>query len=312
VTPDPALDDASMSESGATGPRIVVGTDGSNHAATAVRWAADEAVRRGAALEVIHAWLPPYPIWPTDLYHVDEPGQRAAETLVNATVERLRQEVPDLVEVRASAPMEHPAPALLDAAVGAELLVVGSRSRGGFAGLLRGSVSDRCLTHAPCPMAVVPARSDIPGGRVVVGVDGSAASAEALPWAAREASLRWARLHVVHAWMPSVGSTDASEQASRALLEAMVDGLGDERDSGLPEPMLQSMAGPAVEALMQCAAQAELLVLGARGLGGLRGALLGSVSRHCAHQPACPTVIVRGVSRREPAMASAAHDAHEP
>jgi nucleotide-binding universal stress UspA family protein len=154
--------------------------------------------------------------------------------------------------------------------------------------------------------------AEIPRGRVVVGVDGSEASAEALAWAAREASLRWARLHVVHAWMPGVGSIDASEQASRALLEAMVDELGDERDGGLPDPMLQSVAGPAVRALMQCAAQAELLVLGARGLGGLRGALLGSVSRHCAHQPACPTVIVQGVSRREPAMASAARDAHEP
>jgi nucleotide-binding universal stress UspA family protein len=301
-----------MNDTGATGPRIVVGTDGSDHAAAAVRWAADEAVRRGAALEVIHAWLPPYPIGPTDLYHDDEPVQRAAETLVYATVERLRQEAPDLVEVRASAPMEHPAPALLHAAGGAELLVVGSRDRGGFAGLLLGSVSERCLTHSPCSVAVVPAMADIPRGRVVVGVDGSAASAEALAWAAREASLRWARLHVVHAWMPGVGSMGASEQASRALLEAMVDGLGDELDDGLPDPMLQSVAGPAVEALRQCAAQADLLVLGAHGRSGLRGVLLGSVSRHCAHRPPCPTVVVRGVSRREHAMASAARDAHEP
>jgi nucleotide-binding universal stress UspA family protein len=312
VTPDPALDDGRMSDSGATGPRIVVGTDGSNHAATTVRWAADEAVRRGAALDVIHAWLPPYPIGPTDLYHLDEPAQRAAETLVNATVERLRQEVPGLVEVRASAPMEHPAPALLHAAEGAELLVVGPRGRRGFAGLLLGSVSERCLTHSTCPVAIVPAMADIPGGRVVVGVDGSAASAVALAWAAREASLRWARLHVVHAWMPGVEGVDASEQASRALLEAMVDGLENERDSGLPDPMLQSVAGPAVPALMQCAAQAELLVLGARGAGGFRGVLLGSVSRHCAPRPACPTVVVRGMSRREHAMASAAREAHEP
>jgi len=300
-----------MSDRGATGPRIVVGTDGSDHAATAVRWAADEAVRRGVALEVIHAWLPPYPIAPTDLFDVDEPVQRAAETLVNATVERLRQEVPDLVEVRASAPMEHPAPALLHAAGGAELLVVGSPSRGGFAGLLRGSVSERCLTRSPCPVAVVPEVADIPRGRVVVGVDGSAASAQALAWAAREASLRWARLHVVHAWRPDVEGVDASEH-SRALLEAMVDGLENERDSGLPDPMLQSVAGPAVPALLRCAAQAELLVLGARGPGGFRGVLLGSVSRHCAHRPACPTVVVRGMPRREHAMASAARGAHEP
>ena len=290
----------------------MVGTDGSDHAELAVRWAADEAVRRGTALEVLHAWLPPYPVRPTDLYTVDLRVQRAAEVLAAAIEARLRQEVPDLVEVRASAQMAHPAPALLCAAVGAELLVVGSRGHGGFGSLLLGSVSERCLTHAPCSVAVVPASlAELPRGRVVVGVDGSAPSEEALAWAAREANLRWARLDVVHAWMPDGGDPDASEHASRALLEDMVDGLADGRDGGPPDLMLQSVPGPAVQALVRCAAQADLLVLGARGLSGLRGALLGSVSRQCAHHAPCPTVVVRGVATRDHAMASAAIDAHE-
>jgi nucleotide-binding universal stress UspA family protein len=293
------------------GPRIVVGTDGSEHAVTAVRWAADEAVRRDSALEVVHPWLPPYPIGPTDLYRDYEPAHRAAETLVRSTIDRLRQEVPELVEVRASAPMEHPGPALLDAALGADLLVVGSRGHRGFTGLVLGSVGDRCLTHAPCPVAVVPAAAEIPRGRVVVGVDGSRASEMALLWAAREANLRWARLHIVHAWMPGAGGLAASEQASRSLLEEMVARLDDERDGAPRDLMLQSVAGPAAQALLRSAEHAELLVVGAHGLGGLRSVLLGSVSRHCAHQAACPTVIVRGVSRREPVMASAARDAHD-
>ena len=306
-----------------TRPRIVVGTDGSAPAATAVRWAAEEALRRGAALEVVHAWLPPYPVLPTDLYADDTPLQRAAEALVNATVARVRQEVPDLIEVWASAQMEHPAPALLCAAVGAELLVVGSRGRGGFAALVLGSVSERCLTHAPCSVAVVPAAAtaNLPRGRVVVGVDGSPASEEALAWAAREANLRGARLDVVHAWTmtevtsqygaPFVGDPDALQRASQALLEDMVEGLADERDGGPPELLLQSVAGPAAQALMQSAAHAELLVVGARGLGGLRGLLLGSVSRQCAHHAPCPTVVVRGVPTREPVMAAAASGAQE-
>lgn len=304
-----------------TGPRIVVGTDGSAAAATAVRWAAEEAVRRGAALQVVHAWLPPYPVPPTDLYTDDAPLQRAAEALVNATVERLRQEVPDLVDVEASAAMEHPAPALLCDAEGAELLVVGSRGRGGFAALLMGSVSERCLTHAPCSVAVVPgAMANIPRGRVVVGVDGSASSEEALAWAAREAQLRGARLDVVHAWtMPDVtchddaalvGDPDGLAEASRALLEDMVAGVADERAGG-PPVLLQSVAGPAAQALMQSAAHAELLVVGARGVGRLRGVLLGSVSRQCAHHAPCPTVVVHGVPTRELVMASPASGGRE-
>ena len=123
--------------------------------------------------------------------------------------------------------------------------------------------------------------ADVPHGRVVVGVDGSASSEEALAWAEREANLRGARLDVVHAWTmtevtsqygaPFVGDPDALQRASRALLEDMVEGLADERDGGPPELLLQSVAGPAAQALMQSAAHAELLVVGARGLGGLRG-----------------------------------------
>ena len=310
-----------MRNAAATGSWIVVGTDGSDHAATAVRWAAEEAVRRGAALEVIHAWLPPYPVLPTDLYADHEPMQRAAEAFVNATVERLRQDVPELVEVRGSARMDRPAPALLCAAMGAELLVVGSRGRGGFAALVLGSVSERCLIHAPCPVAVVPASAGT-SHMVASSWASTARRRPSKPWRGpREAQLREARLNVVHAWtMPEVTSPDgaalvedpgALQQASRALLEDMAEGLVDERDGGPPDLLLQSVAGPAAQALMQSAAHAELLVVGARGVGGLRGVVLGSVSRHCAHHAPCPTVVVGGVPTREPVMASAARGADE-
>lgn len=270
-------------------------------------------MRQGARLEVVHAWLPPYPVLPSDLYTDYAPLQRAAEGFVNASVERLRQDVPDLVDVGMSAPMGHPAPALVCAAAGAELLVVGSRGRGGVAALVLGSVSERCVTHAPCSVAIVPAAmADVPRGRIVVGVDGSAASEEALAWAAREANLRWARLHVVHAWTPDGGGPDASAETSRALLEEMVEGLGEARDGGPPDLLLQSVAGPAAQALVQSAAQAELLVVGARGVGGVRAVRPGSVSLQCAHHAPCPTVVVRGASARERVMATAARHAHEP
>ena len=107
-----------------------------------------------------------------------------------------------------------------------------------------------------------------------------------------------------------VGDPGGLQQASRALLDDMVAGLADERDGGCPV-LLQSEAGPAAQALMQSAAHAELLVVGARGVGGLRGLLLGSVSRQCAHHAPCPTVVVRGAPARERAMASAGRLAHE-
>jgi len=90
-----------------------------------------------------------------------------------------------------------------------------------------------------------------------------------------------------------------------------VEGLADERDGGPPELLLQSVGGPAAPALLQCAAHADLLVVGARGLGGLGGVLLGSVSRQCAHHAPCPTVVVRGGPTREAAMASATRGTYE-
>ena len=240
-----------MRNTGATGPRIVVGTDGSDHAELAVRWAADEAVRRGAALEVVHAWLPPYPVRPTDLYTVDLRVQRAAEALAAATVERLRQEVPDLVEVRVVGP---------DGAPGAGAPL---RRRGGGAArrrlprarrvrVARARLRERALPH---PRAVLRGRRPGRPWRRSLVVGWSSGS-----MGRRRPRRRWRgpRARPTSAGRAStwstpgrqmVGNPDGSEQASRALLEDMVDGLADGRDGGPPDLMLQSVAGPAVQAL---------------------------------------------------------------
>src|SRR5690606_26469128 len=104
-----------------------------------------------------------------------------------------------------------PAQGLLEAAKGADLLVVGARGLGGFRGLLLGSVSQQCLQHAPGPIAVVRSSEDADdasgatrdaasGERIVVGVDGSDGSRAATGWAVTEARLRGAALQAVHAW----------------------------------------------------------------------------------------------------------------
>jgi nucleotide-binding universal stress UspA family protein len=289
--------------------RIVVGTDGSETSERALRWAADQAVRTDAVLEVVHAWMPSYPLTAHDVFDDQARLENTAHRRLLEAVAKLRSEVPGLSAIRERLELEHPATALLSAAEGADLLVVGTRGRGGFAGLLLGSVSQRCLTHAPCPVAVVPptaVEDGQPSGRIVTGVDGSQASYDALRWAAIEARRRGARLEIVHAWIipellvPTgavfVGEAEELERASTAVLDTAASWLiaSFEEDGGKsPEHELRSVAGSPAAALLAQARGADLLVVGARGLGSFRGLVLGSVSQQCASHATCPTVVVR-------------------
>jgi nucleotide-binding universal stress UspA family protein len=133
--------------------------DGSAGSSTALRWAIEEAARRGDVVDAVHVWHEPYlsgaggyamPIVPLDDLH------DAAQVVLDRTVD-------DVAGPRPAAQVERilvqgmPASTLLETAKGADLLVVGSRGRGGFAGLLLGSVSQQCAHHAPCPVVIVPA-----------------------------------------------------------------------------------------------------------------------------------------------------------
>lgn len=149
----PCLVDAALPVEGHRGyGRIVVGIDGSEGSKEALRWAARQAELTGASLEVVMTWeLPvtPYGVW-TDYDASGEAKEELKET-VHETLGKLDQShiVLEVQEGR-------PALALLKAAEKADLLVVGCRGRGAFAGLLLGSVSQYCATHASCPVVVVP------------------------------------------------------------------------------------------------------------------------------------------------------------
>jgi nucleotide-binding universal stress UspA family protein len=114
-------------------------------------------------------------------------------------------------------------------------------------------------------------------GAVVVGIDGSPASAEALSLALREASLRGARVRAVHVWQ-------GDEDAARRLLAGAVG------DADV-EQILVEAASPAA-ALAAIAEGAGLLVLGTRGRGGLHELLDGSISLDCRRLAACPVMVV--------------------
>ena len=139
--------------------RIVVGVDGSAGSSTALRWALKVASETGAAVEAVHAWEFSY-AW-IDGYAPDVDRWAAqAEEEAHACLDRAIAEVvgsrPCYVDVTRTVVEGSPTRALLDHSKDADLLVVGTRGRGGFTGLLLGSVSQQCVHHAHVPVVVVP------------------------------------------------------------------------------------------------------------------------------------------------------------
>jgi nucleotide-binding universal stress UspA family protein len=158
-----------MNKNGNAGVRgvVVVGIDGSAGASAALRWAAAEARLRKSRLLIVHAWRPA----PTDLLLGGPLGgfsgggasdtQRAAEELLQQATAGLEAEGIEFERrvVAGGAPE-----VLVDAADQGDLLVVGSRGHGGFAGLLLGSVSQQCAHHARGPVVIVHAPTLAAGG----------------------------------------------------------------------------------------------------------------------------------------------------
>jgi nucleotide-binding universal stress UspA family protein len=139
---------------------IVVGVDGSEESKIALRWGIVEARLRRTPLHAVHVWIYPSVIDPGPF---DPPSTRPierlredAEALLQATVTEVVNGIEDVdVEVHQQVIEGPAARGLLDAAESADLLVLGSRGRGGFAGLLLGSVSQQCAHHATCPVVII-------------------------------------------------------------------------------------------------------------------------------------------------------------
>jgi nucleotide-binding universal stress UspA family protein len=139
--------------------KIIVGVDGSDSSRSALRWAVDEARLRGARIVALYAWEPPLSlpdatlVPEVDLVTVVTDSHEAALQLVTTVVEEVVGDDPDQTVTPVAVEGEA-APALIDAARNADLLVVGSRGLGGFRALLLGSVSQECAHHAPCPVLI--------------------------------------------------------------------------------------------------------------------------------------------------------------
>ena len=287
---------------------IIVGVDGSAQSAEALRWALRAAEVRSVDLVAVLVW---------DLFnqrHADGSRRFDPDYDKAAADEALDAFITDTLGPVAGAGVirrpvcDVPAPGLLAAAGGAELLVVGARGLGGFRGLLLGSISQQVVHHARVPVAVVRgpliarAEGSHDARRVVVGVDGSEGSAAALRWALADAAADPARLEVVHSWEPPVlfGPIAAGAvvpydvEAIEAAGEQLVDGMVADAAPLAPGVQVERrvVAGGAARSLIDAAKGADLVVVGRRGQGGFSRLLLGSVSDHVVRHAESPVVVV--------------------
>ncbi|MGX4733420.1 universal stress protein [Kitasatospora griseola] len=132
--------------------RIVVGVDGSASSRAALRWAARQAAAVGATVEAITTWEYPAAFgWSVPVVDADIAAS-AAKTLAETVAQEAAEHG---VEIRERVESGNAAQILLEAAEGAELLVLGNRGHHGFAKALLGSVSQHCVQHASCPVVVV-------------------------------------------------------------------------------------------------------------------------------------------------------------
>lgn len=279
---------------------LVVGVDGSPHATDALAWAADEAERRGAELLVVGVAPGPPDRVPGAVGQSDIGA--AWQAVVDDAVGLAATRCPGLA-VRGRMRCGGSTDVLVEVGRAADLLVVGARGTGGFAGLLVGSVADHCLHRAHSPVAVVrdaPARrsDEAHPDRVVVGIDGSDHARVALRWALAEAQLWRGALEAVIAWQ--YPPTHAVVATSALRFDRTAEHLGAQArrdaDQWAPTvPLTVTVVDEAVvPALLDRARGAALLVVGPHGQGGYRDLLLGSVARQCTHHARCPVVVVHG------------------
>ncbi|WP_019630577.1 universal stress protein [Actinomadura atramentaria] len=294
---------------------IVVGTDGSPGADRAVLWAADEAALRELPLHVLFADEE----WPFGVRAVPptaEEGRTLGDggyKIVHSARDLAIERHPDL-RVTTAAVTADPVRALLAESARASQTVIGSRGLGGFTGMLLGSVALRVAGRAAGPVVVVRGDGDSDAavaappdrvrGEVLAGVDLSERSADVLEYAYTAAELRGVRLRVVYAsnMPPTLVQTgrfvdvDGMEESLRAQLADVRREIQD-RHPGVETSDVLVRDHP-VRLLSEASGEADLVVVGARGLGRLRSLLLGSVSHGVLHHARCPVAVVN--SRTEP------------
>jgi len=285
--------------------QVLVGVDGSEGNRHALEWALTESRIRGARLIAVYAWhipvfaysAPYFVPLPTD--EMVEDGQKMLrETLAETGGD------PDTADLRVAEGMPYNVLRDLAREPGVDLVVVGSRGRSTAGDLFLGSTSHALSHHCPKPVVIVPTgkhRAPVRPrvGHIVTGTDGSSGADAAVRWAAEEAKRSDSLLEVVTAWTWTAPffptGTDLSTPIDQVLKKAADDVLAqtvDRLDLHGLTVKLTAVEGAAADVLVERSEQADMLVVGRRGLGPTLELVLGSVSHSCTHRSNVPVVVV--------------------
>ena len=270
---------------------IVAGYDGSPGAERALRWAVREAWERGTVLTVCLAWAPEYLAMLGEASVSDLARRKGEEILAKGAGYAGDALGPETVRpVLARGPA---ARVLCERSGTAEMVVAGARGHGGVAGQRLGSVAWQVAMHAHGPVVIVRGQwhvADHAPGPVVAGLDLSPASRAVAAFAFREAELHSVPLLAVCALADAPGMLGGAREMEADFSRAMARVEKEHPDVTVLRQVTQ---GSPRGALLAAAAEAQLLVVGCRGRGGIHGMSLGSVAQALLHHAPCPVAVIR-------------------
>ena len=297
--------------------RILLATDGSKEAELATKTAVSLAQKTGSELHVIHVLS--LPLDTHDPSSFEPEVRRQLEMRTRTTLEELvgRIEASGGVVEGSHLGVGRPDAEIIAQAeeIDAGLIVVGSRGFGAIRRALTGSVSDSVVRHAHCPVMVVRGEAVTFPTRILVATDGSEEATLAASTAADLAKSTGSELHVVCVgYLPLVlyespgaivvdpdlqrRMEEAAEKAARNRLGELVQKI--EQAGGEVTEVHARMGYPDAEIVgLAGRLSAGLIVIGSRGLGPLRRALMGSVSEGVVHHAHCPVLVVRKEKQEE-------------
>lgn len=285
---------------------VVVGVDGSPSALDAVRWAVPEARHRGAGLRLVMAY-------PGERPPVGARGggysPQYGEVLCAVARRLLAEAVGVAVQVAGDdVPVDHelivgkPVNVLRTEAERASLLVLGDRGRGALVGLLAGSVAVAVSAHSDCPVVLVRTGKGGPvedrTRPIVVGIDGSPVSENALAFAFEAASVRGVPLVAVHTYWDLLVDETMAPLLDWTAIAADEGEVLAERLAGWSKKYPDVRVQRRIERdhpahrLIQESKSAQLVVVGSRGRGAMAGWLLGSVSHAVLHRAHCSIAVI--------------------
>jgi nucleotide-binding universal stress UspA family protein len=286
--------------------QVVVGFDGSEPSQHALVWAAEEARLRSAELHVVQSWKEPVLAGPAGIDLWTDPG-----AIVREVTEAFETQVGELMAAHPGVAFtttlidQSPARGLMELGSHAEMIVVGARGKGGFAGLGLGSVSNRVARRATVPVVVLRADpTPQADGPVLAAVEGSESSRHALVWAAEAARAHGGGLRALMAWnyLEPQGVDGPGEfnpgydeaEAGRVLAQIVTEVLGAE--PAVPVEQITICDLPA-RALLERSTDASMIVVGRHGSSRWSPMELGTTSQQVLQHATAPVAVIPGPAR---------------